>query len=343
MRKPFATVEYVPMMSPIKAWSKSLIGFSLEPGYVQLKFSSDFKRIGTEICTGGKFKQDSKPSKYVIKDNLMCWVMQCDLDVIYPNPVWSFTGEYIIRPQLGETWAPSGLLSPTVAYSQYKKQSKYRVNFPYISSLFLAFSRSGTLRVKTSRAWSTIATIYPSFMNLSHCFLNPCLVLVITKSNTSEHHDSAALHAEALLSLWIKLLCSSYSSQCSNSGAKAFLDKLCLELGLRLGILSLGSFLLFLPSLHFQGFSGMSVLGWHCWFHACCGGGDGVLSLVGRPWVMSSFGEGIHRDREMEEHGQALHTQLWAEFWSSSRCPQRGTAMGLFRLQFRNPNGWCAC
>lgn len=46
--------------------------------------------------------------------------MQHDLDVIYLNPVWSFTGEYIIRPQLGETRAPSGLLSPTVAYSQDK-------------------------------------------------------------------------------------------------------------------------------------------------------------------------------------------------------------------------------
>lgn len=284
MRKPFATVEYVPMMSPIKAWSKSLIGFSLEPGYVQLKFS-DFNRIGTEICTGGKFKQDSRPSKYVIKDNLMCWVMQCDLDVIYPNPVWSFTGEYIIRPQLGGTRAPSGLLSPAVAYSQYKKQSKYRVSFPCVSSLFLAFSRYGTLRVKTSRAWSTIATIYPCFMNLSHCFLNPCLVLVITKFNTSEYHDSAALHAEALLLFWFKLLCSNYSSWCSNSAAKAFLDKLCLDLGLRLGSLSFGSFLLFLPSLHFQGLSGWLFRGWHCWSHECCGGGDGIrLPWAGTTW-----------------------------------------------------------
>lgn len=223
------------MMSPIKAWSKSHIGFSLEPGYVQLKFSSGFNRIGTEICTGGKFKQESRPSKPVIKDSLMCWVMQRDLDVIYPNPVWSFTGEYIIRPQLGETRAPSGLLSPTVAYSQDKKQSKYWVSFPCVSSLLLAFSSYGTFWVKASRAWSTIATIYPCFMNLSHCFLNPCLVLVITMSNTSEYHDSAVLHAEALLLVWFKLLCSNYSSWCSNSEAKAFLDKLCLDLGLGLG------------------------------------------------------------------------------------------------------------
>lgn len=311
MRKPFATVEYVPMMSPIKAWSKSLIGFSLEPGYVQLKFSSDFNRIGTEICTGGKFKQDSRPSKYVIKDNLMCWVMQCDLDVIYPNPVWSLTGEYIIRPQLGETWAPSGLLSPTVAYSQYKKQSKYRVSFPCVSSLFLAFSRYGTLRVQTSRAWSTIASIYPCFMNLSHCFLNPCLVLVITKSNTSEYHDSAVLHAEALLLLWFKLLCSNCSSWCSNSGAKAFLDKLCLELGLRLG-----SFLLFLPSFHFQGLSGMSVLWvtllvlctlWWRWWNPA----SHEQAQPGGPWATSPFGEVIHGDWEMEEAVVRHHTQLW--------------------------------
>lgn len=187
------------MMSPIKAWSKSFIGFSLEPGYVQLKFSCVVNRIGSEICTGGKFKQGYRPLKYVIKDSLMCWVMQCDLDIIYPNPVWSFTGEYIIRPQLGETSAPSGLLSPTVAYSQNKKQSKYRASFPCVSSLLLAFSNYGTFWVKASRAWSTKATIYPSFMNLSHCFLNPCLVWVIAKSNTSEYHDSTVLHAEALL------------------------------------------------------------------------------------------------------------------------------------------------
>jgi len=36
-------------------------------------------------------------------------------------------------------------------------------------------------------------------MNLSRCFLIPFLVSGIAMPNTSEHHDSAALHAEALL------------------------------------------------------------------------------------------------------------------------------------------------
>lgn len=128
----------------------------------------------------------------------MCWVMQHDLDVIYPNPVWSFTGEYIIRPQLGETRAPSGLLSPAVAHSQYKKQRKHRVSFPCVSSLLLAFSSYGTSWVRASRAWNTMATIY-FFLNLSHCSLEPCLVLKITACNASEHHDSSVPYAEVLL------------------------------------------------------------------------------------------------------------------------------------------------
>lgn len=336
MRKPFATVEYVPMMSPIKACSKSLIGFSLEPGYVQLKFTSDFNRIGTEICTRGKFKQNSRPSKYVIKDNLMCWVMQCDLDVIYPNPVWSFTGEYIIRPQLGETWAPSGLLSPTVAYSQYKKQSKYTVNFPCVSSLFLAFSRYGTLRVKTSRAWSTIATIYPCFMNLSHCFLNPCLVLVIAKSNASEYHDLAVLHAEALLLLWFKLLCSNHSSSGSNSGAKAFLDKLCLELELSLGSLSLGSFLLFLPSVHFQGLFGKSILGvtllapcmlwWRGWYPA-----SHEQAQPSWPWVMPPLGGSpIGTGRWRRQGPGTTHTALGRGSLTQQMSPERDSSRSVW-------------
>lgn len=130
----------------------------------------------------------------------MCWVMHHDLDVIYPNPVWSFTGEYIIRPQLGETRAPSGLLSPAVAHSQYKKQRKHRVSFPCVSSLLLAFSSYGTSWVRASRAWNTMATIY-FFLNLSHCSLDPCLVMLVTAYNASEHRDSSVPYAVVLVDL----------------------------------------------------------------------------------------------------------------------------------------------
>lgn len=43
-----------------------------------------------------------------------------------------------------------------------------------------------------------MATIY-FFLNLSHCSLDPCLVLVITACNASEHHDSSVPYAEVLL------------------------------------------------------------------------------------------------------------------------------------------------